>query len=74
MTQEKPKKITLEEIAKLFEPKDTLSKVAKLFEDKSVPVAELEERHFVEPQPIVCKWCGSLDIMKHGIRNIKRPN
>jgi len=32
-------------------------------------VAYLEERHFVEPQPIACKWCSSLDIMKYGIRN-----
>lgn len=69
MKQDKSKKITIEEIAKLFEPKDTLGKVAKLFEDKPVPVAELEERHYTEPQPIKCKWCGSIDTMKYGIRD-----
>ncbi len=31
--------------------------------------AYLEERHYTEPQPIKCKWCGSEDIMKYGIRN-----
>lgn len=29
----------------------------------------LEKAHFAEPQPIVCKWCGSADVMKYGIRN-----
>lgn len=28
----------------------------------------LEQQHFTEPKPIVCKWCGSKDIIKHGIR------
>lgn len=31
-------------------------------------VAHLEKEHFTEPQSIVCKWCGSTDIMKYGIR------
>ena len=33
-----------------------------------VPIAELEERHFTIPEPIQCKFCGSLDIMKYGQR------
>ena len=59
----------LEELIAEFEKQRQIKEIAKLFEDKSVPIAELEERHFVEPQPITCKWCGSLDIMKHGIRS-----
>jgi putative transposase len=51
------------EIAKLFKPQNDL---VKLFEK---PVAELAEHHFTEPEPIVCKWCGSTDIMKYGTRN-----
>lgn len=31
-------------------------------------VANLEQEHFTEPVPIVCKWCGSKDIIKHGVR------
>ena len=38
--------------------------VAMLF-DK--PVANLEEHHFTMPEPINCKWCGSKDIIKHGV-------
>ena len=30
--------------------------------------ANLEKAHYTEPQPIKCKWCGSKDVMKHGIR------
>ncbi|MBM2824759.1 MAG: Integrase catalytic protein [Dehalococcoidales bacterium] len=30
--------------------------------------AHLEERHFTEPEPIRCKWCGSKDIKKYGTR------
>ncbi len=29
----------------------------------------LGKEHFTEPQPIMCKWCGSPDSMKYGIRN-----
>ena len=29
--------------------------------------AHLEEHHFTEPKPITCKWCGSTDIIKHGV-------
>lgn len=31
-------------------------------------VAHLEQQHFTEPEPIVCKWCSSTDIMKYGTR------
>lgn len=31
-------------------------------------IAHLGERHFTEPEPIACKWCGSKDVMKYGIR------
>ncbi len=44
-----------------------LEKIAKLFEPKP-PIAHLEERHFTEPEPISCKWCGSVDVMKYGTR------
>jgi putative transposase len=27
------------------------------------------EHHFTEPQVIVCKWCGSTDINKYGVRD-----
>jgi hypothetical protein len=39
--------------------------LASLFE----PRAKLEEQHYTEPTQIVCKWCGSKDIMKYGIRD-----
>ena len=54
-------------IAKLEEDKK-IAEIAKLFEPK-LPIAHLEERHFTEPEPIVCKWCGSVDIKKYGIRD-----
>ena len=54
MTDDKPKpKITAEDIARLFKKRD---------------MAYLEERHYTEPEPIRCKWCGSVDIMKYGSR------
>lgn len=34
----------------------------------NIGTAHLEAAHFTEPQPITCKWCGSTDIMKRGIR------
>jgi transposase-like protein len=33
------------------------------------PTAHLEEHHFTEPEPILCKWCGSDDVKKYGINN-----
>jgi len=34
----------------------------------TIGTANLEKAHFTEPQPIACKWCGSTDIMRYGIR------
>ena len=31
----------------------------------------LEKAHFSEPSPIACKWCGSTDVMKYGVRNVQ---
>jgi len=33
-----------------------------------LPKAHLEDHHYTEPEPILCKWCGSDDIKKYGIR------
>jgi transposase-like protein len=33
------------------------------------PKAHLEEHHFTAPEPIKCKWCGSVDIIKHGVQD-----
>ena len=33
------------------------------------PTAHLAEHHFTEPEPILCKWCGSNDVKKYGINN-----
>ena len=40
--------------------------VAQLFNKQT---AHLEEHHFTEPEPILCKWCGSDDVKKYGINN-----
>ncbi len=37
--------------------------------DKSAGTASLEKQIYTEPQLIACKWCGSTDIMKRGVRN-----
>mgnify|MGYP001567434533 CR=1 FL=1 len=36
---------------------------------REVKEAILGERHFTQPQPIRCKWCGSVDIIKHGVKD-----
>jgi len=33
----------------------------------SKPTAHLEEHHFTTPEPITCKWCGSIEIKKFGV-------
>jgi transposase-like protein len=43
----------------------TAEDIKELFENK--PIARLEEHHFTEPEPILCKWCGSNEIKKYGI-------
>ena len=60
------------EVAKLErESKDeenfSREELIKMFEKSDL--ARLEKEHFTEPQPIKCKFCGSMDIMKYGIRN-----
>lgn len=35
---------------------------------KSVGAVGLEKQIYTEPQLIACKWCGSTDIMKRGVR------
>jgi putative transposase len=35
---------------------------------KSKCIAHLGMTHFTEPEPIKCKWCGSGDVMKYGVR------
>ncbi len=37
------------------------------FDKEPSCTAHLEQQHFTEPQPIVCKWCGSVDTIKHGM-------
>ncbi len=31
-------------------------------------VVHMAQEHFTAPEPIVCKWCGSKDVMKYGTR------
>jgi putative transposase len=52
----------------MTQPRRLITKedVIRLFE--SEPIAHLEDHHFTEPEPIKCKWCGSVDIKKYGIR------
>ncbi len=45
---------------------EDLRGLRKGFSDLKV---RLEEHHYTEPQPIRCKWCGSLDVMKYGVRS-----
>lgn len=55
MTQDKPR-ITAQDIIEASR------------RQKAQDLIHLAERHFTEPEPIRCKWCGSLDIMKYGSR------
>jgi putative transposase len=57
-------KLSKEDIMKEISEVDRL-----LAEIDAESVAKLEKEHYTEPQPIVCKWCGSTDVMKYGIRN-----
>ena len=43
----------------------TADDVRELFASR--PTARLEEHHFTEPEPILCKWCGSNEIKKYGL-------
>lgn len=33
------------------------------------PTTYCQTHHCTEPEPISCKWCGSLDVVKYGIQN-----
>ena len=46
------------------EPPTPASGVVSVCQD----VAHMEKAHFTDPQAIACKWCGSVDVMKYGIR------
>jgi transposase-like protein len=43
----------------------TAEDIKELFADK--PIAHLAEHHFTQPEPILCKWCGSNEIKKYGL-------
>ena len=50
----------------LFNKKEiTAEDIKELFASK--PTAHLEEHHFTQPEPILCKWCGSNEIKKYGV-------
>src|SRR5271157_6209210 len=52
----------------MTQPKnDSLEELVGKLMQKST--AHLEEHHFTEPEPILCKWCGSDDVKKYGINN-----
>jgi putative transposase len=46
----------------------TLPQCAASKLSKPVGTVDLEKQIYTEPQLIACKWCGSTDIMKYGIR------
>ena len=58
--------------------KDEMAKIVQEISDKieispvdyktGRRIANLEMAHYTKPESIVCKWCGSKDIMKYGIR------
>ena len=36
--------------------------------DNIVPILHVSEIHYPHSEPIACKWCGSIDIKKYGLR------
>jgi len=58
------KNIDLKKIAADLQAEQQLKEAAKLLVGEP---AVLAEHHYTEPEPIRCKWCGSEDIIKHGI-------
>ena len=70
LTEKEMEKIVEELEKQPIKKEDTLSlaEVIRMTE-AGVPVADLEKEHFTKPQPIKCKFCGSTDVMKYGIRN-----
>ncbi len=63
MTKENPARI----IVKVTKRKPESEKVMLKATIRTEPTASLGEHHFVET-PITCKWCGSDDCIKKGIR------
>ena len=59
--------MTLDFIRETMRHQKTVEDIKRIFREETT--AELEERHFTKPEPIRCKFCGSLDIMKYGLRN-----
>jgi len=60
---ENPKRCTIEPSRCIVKPTQCSARV-----EHPVCTAHLEKPHFTEPEPIKCKWCGSMDIVKYGIR------
>ncbi len=57
----------LDEIARQIKPEFTIC--SKELQVCHAPdAARMEKEHFTEPLPILCKWCGSTDVMRYGIR------
>ncbi len=48
--------------------KGEIDQIIDSLPDVDSPEATLEMEHFTKPEPIVCKWCGSKEVMKYGIR------
>jgi putative transposase len=53
--------------------KDEMKQIVQEISDKIdtrkvMHTANLEMAHYTKPKAIACKWCGSKDIMKYGIR------
>ena len=55
----------LEKVVTDLEKERQLDKAVQLLIQAS-DMAELAEHHFTQPEPIRCKWCGSVDIKKYG--------
>jgi transposase-like protein len=52
----------------MTQPKRDQDRIAEIVEKlMKTPTAHLEEHHFTEPEPITCKWCGSVEIKKYGL-------
>ena len=52
----------------MAQPKREPDAIDKIVEElMKRPSAHLEEHHFTTPEPIKCKWCGSIEIKKYGL-------
>ena len=43
-------------------------KITCSFQDSESDIIMMEKAHYTDPQLIACKWCGSTNTMKYGIR------